>query len=192
MIGFVYVTTNRVNGKRYVGKCSYSRPQWRTYLGSGKYLVQAIKKYGRASFTRVIIEEADNDEVLCQRELYYIDLYDAANNRDWYNVYSRSTPNKAFLGRTHTAEHKARMSERFKGIPRPAHVGKAVGDAKRGKLRNRASVQKQIEKISGGNHFRAKSVTVNNIAYDTLTEAFNQTGMSKRELRKLRDQQSTS
>ena len=43
--GYVYLTTNLVNGKMYVGKKAnkYFRPM---YLGSGTVLAKAIKKYG--------------------------------------------------------------------------------------------------------------------------------------------------
>lgn len=42
--GFIYITTNLINGKKYIGqKKGYND----TYLGSGKILKLAIKKYGR-------------------------------------------------------------------------------------------------------------------------------------------------
>ena len=42
----IYKTTNLVNGKSYVGMDSKNDPN---YLGSGKLLKRAVKKYGRES-----------------------------------------------------------------------------------------------------------------------------------------------
>ena len=44
--GFIYITTNMVNGKRYIGQKKFC-DGWKTYLGSGKLLKEAIKKYGK-------------------------------------------------------------------------------------------------------------------------------------------------
>lgn len=54
--GFIYITTNMVNGKRYLGQKSFNHGEnWRTYLGSGKIFKDAIKKYGFENFSRNII-----------------------------------------------------------------------------------------------------------------------------------------
>lgn len=50
----VYVTTNNLNGKIYVGSHATNNLD-DGYLGSGKVLKQAIKKYGRESFSREVI-----------------------------------------------------------------------------------------------------------------------------------------
>jgi hypothetical protein len=49
---FVYETTN-LNGKIYVGVHSGNVND--SYLGSGKYLVSAISKYGKENFSRKIL-----------------------------------------------------------------------------------------------------------------------------------------
>lgn len=51
---FVYLTTNLINGKMYVGRST--KPITQTYLGSGVLLKQAIAKYGPESFHREILE----------------------------------------------------------------------------------------------------------------------------------------
>ena len=45
--GFIYITTNLVNGIRYLGQKKFDRI-WKTYLGSGSIIRRAIKKYGKA------------------------------------------------------------------------------------------------------------------------------------------------
>lgn len=85
--GFVYETTNKVNGMKYIGKCIYSRKNnWETYLGSGVYLKRAIKKYGKSNFERIILAEADSEEELNELEEYYIKKYNAVESPNYYNV----------------------------------------------------------------------------------------------------------
>ena len=50
--GYVYLTKNLVNGKVYVGSHSKGIRNKR-YLGSGKNIKKAIKKYGRESLGSV-------------------------------------------------------------------------------------------------------------------------------------------
>ena len=49
MIGYIYLTTNLVNNKKYIGqhRSSTFDP---SYLGSGTLFVKALKKYGKKKF----------------------------------------------------------------------------------------------------------------------------------------------
>lgn len=87
--GFVYVTTNMVNGKRYVGRCCMQTTRernWKHYLGSGKLLEQAIKKYGRENFHRTIVSFAYTNEELNRQEMELINFLDCVNSDDYYNI----------------------------------------------------------------------------------------------------------
>jgi len=59
---FVYITTNLINGKQYIGDHStYNLEDG--YIGSGKTaLIPAIKKYGKQNFQRKILEFFDTKE----------------------------------------------------------------------------------------------------------------------------------
>ena len=88
--GFVYLTTNLVNGKKYIGqrkiqKCGIEKD---SYLGSGILITRAIKEYGRDNFRRDILDFADNAKDLDDKEIYYINLYDAVESDDFYNIAS--------------------------------------------------------------------------------------------------------
>lgn len=88
--GFIYITTNLINGKKYIGqKKGYSD----TYLGSGKVLKLAIKKYGRENFKREILDYAYSKDELNLKEDYYIHKYNAHHSDEFYNISSSYTPN---------------------------------------------------------------------------------------------------
>ena len=85
--GFIYITTNLINGKRYIGQKAFlNTSDWKSYLGSGKLLKQAIKKYGKQKFARDIIAIAFSKEELNTLEISYIKNYNAIKNNNFYNI----------------------------------------------------------------------------------------------------------
>lgn len=84
---YIYLTTNKINGKKYIGLSTRDSKKSLTYLGSGVNLTKAIKKYGRENFQKKILE--DNIltfEKLCRREEFYIKKYNAVNSKSFYNA----------------------------------------------------------------------------------------------------------
>ena len=65
--GYIYKTTNLVNGKIYIGQ--HIGDFDRSYLGSGTKIALAIKKYGRNNFSVVQISRSDSPELLDQAEI---------------------------------------------------------------------------------------------------------------------------
>lgn len=83
----VYVHTNKINNKKYVGITS-QKPQWRWNNGKG-YQTQpkfynAIRKYGWDGFTHTILHTGLTKEQAATLEQSYIAHYDSINNG--YNV----------------------------------------------------------------------------------------------------------
>ena len=85
MFGYIYETTNLINGKKYIGK--YKSSKFDTnYYGSGIALKNAIQKYGKENFKVIILEEIDtNQKDLDLRETYYIEKYNAVRSNKYYN-----------------------------------------------------------------------------------------------------------
>ena len=83
--GFIYITTNLVDGKRYLGQKTFDR-KWKNYLGSGKAFKNALKLYGKENFSRNIIDIAYSIEELNQKEYEYSIFFDVVQSEDWYNL----------------------------------------------------------------------------------------------------------
>lgn len=84
---YVYLIENMINHKKYIGKrqCKCDIKQ-DAYLGSGKILKQAIKKYGKKNFKKTILEICSTKEELNDREKYWIKYFNACNNDSFYNI----------------------------------------------------------------------------------------------------------
>ena len=127
MFGYIYETTNLINGKKYIGKKTSNVFLENNYLGSGIILHKAIEKYGKENFSVRLIEEiSTNQEDLCKREIYWIDYYNAIESDRYYNIGAggigwnnsvnlRKDIDNSWLGRHHTDESKKKMSNSHKG-----------------------------------------------------------------------------
>ena len=97
-IGFIYKITNNINGKIYIGKTQLYPPdeRWKEHIHDYKKercnkrpLYDAMNKYGVENFDFQVIEEIKDDNILCEREKYYINLfrtYVGFNDCNGYNA----------------------------------------------------------------------------------------------------------
>lgn len=81
-IYYVYLTTNLINNKKYVGQHKGTLTD--SYLGSGVVLTKAIQKYGKENFNKTVLEIC-NKGTIDEREKYWIAYYNAVQNDDYYN-----------------------------------------------------------------------------------------------------------
>lgn len=86
MYGYIYKTTCLENNLIYVGQKKSSKYLGQRYLGSGKILKQAIKKYGREKFKVELLEECNTFEELNQREIYWIEKFKSTEKEIGYNI----------------------------------------------------------------------------------------------------------
>lgn len=85
MYGYVYLTSNNINGKVYVGQKT-SDEYIPTYLGSGLLIREAVEEFGFENFTNIIIDTADSKDELDEKERHYICLYKEKYGDDCYNI----------------------------------------------------------------------------------------------------------
>lgn len=124
MYGYIYLTTNLVNNKKYIGRHKSSEFT-ENYKGSGKYLWNAINKYGWDNFKVEMIEECNSDEELNERERYWISHYNAVESDEFYNITEGGDGrslfgiNNGMYGKNHSIEAKDKISNSMKGKNNP-------------------------------------------------------------------------
>lgn len=85
MYGYIYMTINILNGKRYIGKRQGNFDNW--YKGSGTLLKKAINRYGYDNFTVELLDDSPNNkDELNNREKYWIEHYNAVDDPMFYNI----------------------------------------------------------------------------------------------------------
>lgn len=109
MYGYIYKTTNMVNGKIYVGQHKSNKFD-SYYKGSGKLLHEALNKYGVDNFSVEVLEECDTAEYMNEREIYWIAQLNSTNLDIGYNlsdgghVPRLSGEHNGFYGKHHSKE----------------------------------------------------------------------------------------
>ena len=81
---YVYLTTNLVNNKKYIGY-HYGETN-DSYLGSGRKITEAIKTFGANNFNKQILEICSTSEECFEREKFWIEYYNAVNSEEFYNI----------------------------------------------------------------------------------------------------------
>lgn len=80
---YIYLTTNKVNGKKYIGQHK-GKPD-DSYLGSGIGILRAIKKYGKENFSKEILCYCETREEADRKEKEIIAKYNAVKSKQFYN-----------------------------------------------------------------------------------------------------------
>lgn len=142
----VYMWTNLLNGKRYVGSAMDLRRRLLVYY-SVKYLMsdptmniyKALLKYGYSSFSLTILEICKKEDVI-QREQHYIDTLCPE-----YNICKTAG---STLGKTHTAETKEKIGVTKSG------TGEGVANSMFGKIHTEEALarKKMAEAKLGKTH----------------------------------------
>lgn len=87
-IGWIYLTTNLVNGKIYIGQhvISSDKRANATYIGSGELFKRALNKYGKENFKRKILRVCYTQKELNTWEYVYIKKYKSQDKNIGYNI----------------------------------------------------------------------------------------------------------
>lgn len=88
---YVYKITNKINGKIYIGKRKYEgNINNDSYMGSGKLIKEAIKKYGKQNFNKEIINVFDNENDAFKLEKMLV-TEEFCKRADTYNIHEGGT-----------------------------------------------------------------------------------------------------
>jgi len=155
--GFLYIITNNISGKKYIGRKFYHKyvkrkqagaSNWKKYTGSCKPLNEDIKELGKENFSFVIISQYKRRGNVVYYECNYQHKYDVLTSRDvegnrlWYNgniggikfipptehtEETRAKLSKSHTGKKLTAEHKEKIGK--------AGIGRTTTEATKEKIR---------------------------------------------------------
>ena len=132
--GEIYVVTNKVNGKQYVGQTTVGAVnRWYNHKadaksGRGRLIGRAIRKYGLENFTFDVVSTSDNQDDLNVQEVAWI-AQCGSRVPNGYNLKEGGARGK----QAPESIEKIRVAQ--KGKPRHTPESKAkIGDANRGKI----------------------------------------------------------
>lgn len=86
-IYYIYLTTNLINGKIYIGQRTCQDPSTDKYLGSGTILKKAIKRYGKENFHKEILYFCNDKKEMDEMEIWFIEKYNARDQSIGYNIH---------------------------------------------------------------------------------------------------------
>lgn len=161
MYGYIYITTNNINGMKYIGKHKSDKFDCK-YLGSGILLRKAIKKYGIENFKVELLQSAETLKELNSLEIEFIEKYNCAHDSSFYNLskggdggdtvsyltplekryFYKNRPN-GMTGKKHSEETIKKISESLKGkkkgIPKSEEHKRKISEGNKGKHTGRES-----------------------------------------------------
>jgi group I intron endonuclease len=132
-MAYVYIITNLINGKQYVGS-SRKHQIDENYYGSGRVIKDALKKYGKNNFTRDIIWQGEGNAR--EIESQWLEHFNAATNPMFYNL-----TNDAKGNNLHKEETKKTISEKLTGRKFTKERCDKISKAKKGSTTSKKGKQ---------------------------------------------------
>ncbi len=134
-MGCVYMATNMVNGKKYIGKTMKSLSSRKgahisaSLHGSQVLFHKAIRKYGVRSFDWNKVYHSKNEQELFHKEIEYIKLHKTKCPKG----YNLTDGGEGATGYICSPEQRKRMSENRKGFKHTAEAKAKMGIAVKGR-----------------------------------------------------------
>jgi group I intron endonuclease len=146
---FVYITTNLINGKKYIGDHSsndLNSAKTKNYIGSGRpYFKNAIKKYGKENFKREILEFFPSKQEAFGAQKKWIEKFGTLYP-EGYNI-SPSGGNNCSGGIS--LEGRKNISDTHKNKKFSEEHKKHLSDSHRGIKQSMETVLKRTSKTTG-------------------------------------------
>lgn len=152
---YIYRIRNNVNGKTYIGQHKYKKLN-DNYMGSGRLLKLAKKKYGMENFEKEILEfDIPTVELANDWEQMYI-LFERAKGKAEYNIADGGGGTKGvtgyWRGKHLTNETKRKLSKAHKGKKLSDKTKQKLSKVWKGRHHTEESKQKMSEARKGENN----------------------------------------
>jgi len=144
---YLYMITNRINGKIYIGQTNKEKYRWsqhkyiannlEKFMKTSQYIHKAMAKYGTTNFNYEIIAQSKSQEDADLSEIELIKQYDSRNHNKGYNFRIGGYVTER------SEETRKKISESLKGKI-PPHTGKKHSEETKMKLSISAKMRKQI------------------------------------------------
>ena len=147
--GYIYKTTNLINGKIYIGQKQSPVFLGEKYLGSGLKIKRAIDKYGKENFNVELVYLCKDKQELNQMEIYYIDKYHSTDPNIGYNIaYGGQGGNLVMdtelWSKLHSVENNGRYGKEVSQETR-----NKISKANRGKVRSPETIDRMSKSLRG-------------------------------------------
>ena len=125
----IYMIVNKINNKIYIGKHTTKNPH-DSYMGSGKSLKAAIKKYGEHNFEKVIIDCLSTEDKAYLKEIEIV-TPEFIERTDTYNMKCGGKGSRSYdmLGENNPNYGKPAYN---RGIPMSNEQKKKISNSKKG------------------------------------------------------------
>lgn len=166
-MGYIYLRTNRINGKKYVGQATNLEVRQKTWKSknhyAGKAIYNARNKYGVDNFGFEILKECDDKE-LDYWEKYYIKELNTkvpygynmtdGGEASWVKGKHLSEEHKKKIGKANkgkkrSTEAKRKWSEAHKGKHLSEEHKKKISEALKGRKPSEEAIRKSVEAHKG-------------------------------------------
>jgi len=152
---YVYLTINKINGKKYIGQHSTNNLEDH-YIGSGRKFLSEVKKYGKSNFEKTILEYAKTSDNLDSLETLYIKKYETLYPNG-YNMTSGGESKKEYSEKSlklmsEKAKMRPPMSQETKEKIAKSGIGRVFSEESKKKksrsLKGRVFSEEHRKKIS--------------------------------------------
>lgn len=156
----IYKATNKINGKIYIGKTVLSLNRRMMFHLRSKVgiFTKALKKYGIQSFDLEIIDTANNEFILFEKEKYWIKYY----NSKVPNGYNLTDGGEGMSGHSPSEETRKKMSESSKGKNVGSSNGMYGKSVRKGCKHTDEAKKKNSEKHIGKTHTEETKMQIAN------------------------------
>lgn len=173
--GFVYLWTNAINQKKYLG--SHIGTPDDGYTGSGVAFQRAVRKYGLEKFSRVLLETNIPEDQVRLREQHYLDLYNAASSKEFYNLAHQADGGFRHVNESpHKAVYQAKALAGFRKMLDEKGHPKGMAGKKHSvetKLRMATNIRKSLVALKGRAVIKYDLASREVARFESITDAAN-------------------